>query len=278
MRQMVPPVSQAAYAPRAIPSPRARYLLLEGCVQDAAAPQINLAAEQILSGMQVAVVRVPTAGCCGALALHLGATAEAEDCARRNVDAWWPLLECGAAAGVFCASSGCTQVLKDYGHLLRHDPAYASRAAQLAALVRDAGEVIDAAAVGALCPTAPGDGAPVVAFQAPCSLQHGLRGQAPVQEILRAAGYRLSAVADGHLCCGSAGTYSLLQPAIAGELRQRKLSALEAGVPQLIASANIGCLLYLQQATTTPVKHWLELVADAMGVLPEVAARPGHAQ
>jgi glycolate oxidase iron-sulfur subunit len=264
LRELVPSISRAKFATAEVAAPRARYVLLEGCVQDTAAPQINLAAAQILSSLQITTQRAPQAGCCGALALHLGATEEARDCARRNIDAWSPLLTSGEYAGVFCASSGCTQVLKDYGHLLRDDPRYAARASDLAAAVRDASEVITAPEIAALCAKEPGHQTTTIAFQAPCSLQHGLHGNLKVSELLRAAGYQLSAVADGHLCCGSAGSYSLLQPAIAGELRARKLAALEAGHPQAIATANIGCLLYLQQAAQMPVKHWLELVAEAM--------------
>ncbi len=263
LRELVPALSRAKFSAAPVAVPRARYVLLEGCVQDTAAPQINLAAEQILSGLQITTRREPRAGCCGALALHLGATEEARDCARRNIDAWSPLLASGDDAGVFCASSGCTQVLKDYGHLLRDDPQYAARAGQVAAAVRDASEVIDAPAIAALC-AGGAQRATTIAFQAPCSLQHGLHGNLKVSEALGAAGYQLSAVADGHLCCGSAGSYSLLQPVIASELRARKLAALEAGFPQAIATANIGCLLYLQQAAGVPVKHWLELIAEAM--------------
>lgn len=275
LRVLVPAVSMAKYAVLPVTTPRARYVLLEGCVQDTAAPQINLAAEQILSGMQITTLRLPQSGCCGALALHLGATEEARQCARRNIDAWAPVLASGHATGVFCASSGCTQVLKDYGHLLRDDPVYATRAGNVAAAVRDASEVIDARAVAALC-EAPKSQPQTVAFQAPCSLQHGLRGHLRVSEGLRAAGYQLSVIADAHLCCGSAGTYSLLQPAIAGELRARKLAALEVGEPHSIATANIGCLLYLQQAAHTPVKHWLELIAEAMSAPPGTAAPEGR--
>lgn len=263
LRALVPLVSGARYATLPITTLRARYVLLEGCVQETAAPQINLAAEQILSGMQMTTLRLPATGCCGALALHLGAIDQARQCARRNIDAWSPVLASGHAAGVFCASSGCTQVLKDYGHLLRHEPAYAERASKVAAAVRDASEVITARAIEALGVEVQGNRTQI-AFQVPCSLQHGLRSDLPVNETLRAAGYQLTRVPDAHLCCGSAGTYSLLQPVIANELRARKLTALEVGNPHTIATANIGCLLYLQQVARTPVKHWLELVAEAM--------------
>ena len=262
-RRYIPAASSARYQAQPVARPRANYVLFEGCVQERAAPQINRAAAQILSDMQITLQRVGGAGCCGALPLHLGAMDEAKACARRNIDAWTPFLEGEmAATGVFCASSGCTQVMKDYGHLLRHDPTYASRASRMSALICDAGEVIDAESIRGLCLPESDRGA--IAFQAPCSLQHGLKGHLPVNEALRAAGYRLLPVAESHLCCGSAGSYSLLQPAIATALRSRKLAALSNGAPEAIASANIGCLLYLQQTASVPVRHWLELVADAI--------------
>ncbi|MGD9602118.1 MAG: glycolate oxidase subunit GlcF [Gammaproteobacteria bacterium] len=262
LRQLIPARRKVEFqgndAPRST-----TFLALEGCVQEAAAPEINRAAECVLGAIGIGVKRVPSAGCCGALPLHLGATTEAEACARRNIDAWWPLIARGEVAGVVSASSGCTQVLQDYGHLLRHDPRYADRARRLAAVVRDAAELVEPTDLAAMPRDAAGEPSLVtLAFQAPCSLQHGLRAHDRVERALRAVGYGLVPVPDGHLCCGSAGTYSLLQPKIAGELRERKLEALEASAPSAIATANVGCLLHLQQAATIPVRHWLELIAD----------------
>jgi len=242
----------------------ARYGLLPGCVQDAAAPQINEAAARVFEKLGMTLVRTPRVGCCGALALHLGATDEAETAARRNIDAWLPQLEAGGLIGVVSTSSGCTQVLKDYGHLLRHDPRYAERAARFSRAVRDATELIDLQHLRTL-EGGKSDGADQrVAVQCPCSLQHGLKGAGRLEAILGAVGLRTTPVADGHLCCGSAGTYSLLQPKVAGDLRERKLAALSSGAPDVIATANIGCQLHLSEESPTPVRHWLELLADRL--------------
>ncbi|MCC7120480.1 MAG: glycolate oxidase subunit GlcF [Gammaproteobacteria bacterium] len=229
-----------------------RWLAFDGCVQQAARPSINAAAARVFDRAGLSLVRVQGAGCCGALAHHLGAHAEALECARRNIDAWAAALA-GGAAGIFCASSGCSAMLKDYGRLLADDPVYAGRAEHIAAHVRDAtefgAELRLAGAVGVR-----------VAVQAPCSLQHGLRGTGRLEAALTAAGCDVFTPADAHLCCGSAGSYSLLQPALAGALRTRKLEQLAVGAPAVIASANIGCLLHLEAASDIPVRHWLEIV------------------
>lgn len=234
-----------------------RWLALDGCVQEAARPSINAAAARVLDRAGQSLQRVAGAGCCGALPYHLGAHDEARACARRNIEAWWPALDAGAA-GVFCASSGCSTMLKDYGHLLRDDPQYAERAQTLAARVRDATDFI-----GEL-PVMPA-GAPgvTVAVQAPCSLQHGLKGTGRMEALLGGMGCTVQTPAESHLCCGSAGTYSILQPALSAELRDRKLGHLNAGTPAVIATSNIGCLLHLEQASATPVRHWLEILDEA---------------
>lgn len=242
----------------------ARYGLLPGCVQDAAAPQINEAAAQVFGRLGKSLVRTPGVGCCGALALHLGATDEAEAAARQNVDSWLPQIENGALAGIVSTSSGCTQVLKDYGHLLRHDPLYAERAARFSSYVHDATELIDPRRLAELGAGIPAEISPRVAVQCPCSLQHGLKGVGRLEAVLAAVGLQPTPVADGHLCCGSAGTYSLLQPLVAQDLRERKLAALAAGSPDVIATANIGCQLHLSEESPTPVRHWLELLADRL--------------
>jgi glycolate oxidase iron-sulfur subunit len=239
-----------------------RFALLEGCVQEVAAPEINQAAAEVFASVGIGLERFASAGCCGALALHLGAHDEAAKCARRNIDAWLPAIEAGHCEGVMAASSGCSQVLKDYGHLLRDDPNYAARAAALAAVAFDASELLPAEKLIALCKQSITEVA--LAFQAPCSLQHGLRSALPVAASLAGAGYRLTPVTEAHLCCGSAGTYSLLQPAVAEPLLTRKLASLQAGSPAVIATANIGCLLQLRKEASVPVHHWLELLADRL--------------
>ena len=261
LRAVLPRRLRATIPPRrdpgAWPAPRhaRRMLVLDGCVQPALAPRINASAARVLDRLGISLLRAAQTGCCGALSQHLDAQDEALGFARRNIDAWWPLLEQGAEAIVITAS-GCGVMVKDYGHLLRHDPAYAQKAARVAALAKDIAEILDAEP-GAI---APGAGRPRVAFQSPCTLQHGQRLGGVAEGVLRRAGFELAPVADAHLCCGSAGTYSLLQPELAHRLRDDKLSALQAGQPELIATANIGCLNHLQATAGVPVVHWIELL------------------
>jgi len=252
LRRLVPAPRPAADWPERIHE--TRYLALEGCVQEAARPSINAAAARVLDRSGISLLRAAGGGCCGALAYHLGAHDEARDCARRNIDAWWPHLRDGVD-GIFSASSGCSPMLKDYGELLRDDPAYAERARIVAARVRDATELVpDAAPCGEV-----GQG-PSVAVQAPCSLQHALRASGRMEGMLASAGCALQMPAEGHLCCGSAGAYSVLQPEIAGQLLERKLDKLMAGRPDVIATSNIGCMLHLEKRAQVPVLHWLEIV------------------
>jgi glycolate oxidase iron-sulfur subunit len=244
-----------------------RVVLLEGCVQPALARDVNPAAAQVLDRIGISAICAPQAGCCGALAHHLSAHDESLDQMRRNVDALWPHVAAGAEA-VVVAASACASMVGDYGRLLQHDPGYATRAARLSALARDISQVLTAnaasldAALAAAGAAAPQQAAALrVAFQAPCTLQHALRLNGVVEPLLAAAGFTLTPVADGHTCCGSAGTYSLLQPELAGQLLRAKLSALEAGRPDVIATANIGCLAHLRGGTALPVRHWVELLA-----------------
>jgi glycolate oxidase iron-sulfur subunit len=235
-----------------------RILMLEGCVQAAIAPQINAATRRVLDALGISTAGTAGSGCCGALSHHLGATAEARDFMRRNIDAWWPAIEAGAEAIVITAS-GCAPQVKEYGRMLAHDARYAAKAARIGELARDLSEVIRAELPHLRLH--PAGGARKIAFHSPCSLQHGQRLNGVVEALLVQAGYELLPVADAHLCCGSAGTYSILQPALAAELRSHKLQALEAGGPAVIASANIGCLAHLAGHTRVPVRHWIELLA-----------------
>ena len=247
------------------PSPRhARTMLvLHGCVQPALAPSIDAAMARVLDRIGVSLVRAARSGCCGAISHHLAARAEARQFMRANIDAWWPHVARGAQAIVVTAS-GCGVQVKEYGELLRDDPAYAERAQRVASLARDPVEIV-AAEWKRLAPLVAMDrGAQRVAFHAPCTLQHGLRLGGRVEEILEALGLELTPVADAHLCCGSAGTYSLLQPALAEELRANRLAALEAGKPELIATANIGCLIHLGAGSKRPMRHWIELLESRL--------------
>jgi glycolate oxidase iron-sulfur subunit len=177
---------------------------------------------------------------------------------RALIDAWWPLVERGELEAIVMTASGCGVTVKDYGHLLEHDPAYRDKAARISALTKDLAEVVPLDAISA------GSARGRVAFQSPCTLQHGQQIRGAVEARLARAGFELTAVRDAHLCCGSSGTYSLLQPAIATELRSRKLAALNEGNPQCIATANIGCLSHLQGGSGTPVRHWIELLDEAL--------------
>jgi glycolate oxidase iron-sulfur subunit len=246
------------------PPPRhaRRMLVLEGCVQPTLAPSINAATAHVLDALGISLIRAPKAGCCGALLYHLNAQAAALDDMRRLIGAWWPAIEAGAEAIVVTAS-GCGAQIADYGGLLAHDEAYAAKAARVSALARDVSLIVAAEGerLAPLLQKAAGP-ATAVAFQSPCSLQHALKIRGVAEQLLTAAGYRLTPVADPHLCCGSAGTYALLQPELAQRLRADKLAALAAGQPEVIATANIGCLTHLQGAL--PVRHWIELVAERL--------------
>jgi glycolate oxidase iron-sulfur subunit len=240
-----------------------RVIALEGCVQPSIAPATDAALARVLDRIGISLVRVGGAGCCAAVPYHLNDHDGAREMARRNIDAWWPHLAAGVEAVVVTAS-GCGVMVKDYGHLLAHDPAYAERAAKVAALARDTVEVV-APEWKKIAPLVAMDLGPQrVAFHAPCSLQHGMKIRGEVEEILRAIGHELLPVADAHLCCGSAGTYSILQPEIASTLKRNKLAALEADRPSVIATANIGCQAHLASGTARPVRHWIELLDERM--------------
>ncbi|MEO8740335.1 MAG: glycolate oxidase subunit GlcF [Casimicrobiaceae bacterium] len=259
------PKSLAAKVPRRSPAKswpvtqhRRRMLVLRGCVQPALAPSIDAALARVLDRIDITLVRAKGGGCCGAVSDHLGAHDEALDFARRNIDAWWPHVEQGAEA-ILVSASGCGVVVKDYAYLLREDAQYAAKARRVSELARDPVEVI-AAEWKRFAPLVAMDHGPQrVAFHAPCTLQHGQQIVGGVEEILEAIGLELTIVADAHLCCGSAGTYSILQPELSQRLKANKLAALEADRPEVIATANIGCLTQLASGSALPVRHWIEL-------------------
>ena len=239
---------------------RRKVLLLEGCAQSVATPATNGATARVLDRLGISVVSPPGQGCCGAVSQHLAAEREAAAFMRRNIDAWWPHIETGAEA-ILVTASGCGSQVKEYGHLLRHDPDYAEKAQRVSALARDLVELLEAEPLESL--ELKVDARPL-AYQSPCSLQHGQQLAGRVELVLTRLGFQLTPVRDSHLCCGSAGTYSLLQPALSKQLQANKLQALQAGKPVLIATANVGCQLHLASATDLPVKHWVELLAEAM--------------
>jgi glycolate oxidase iron-sulfur subunit len=246
-----------------------KVLMLAGCVQPSLAPNINAATARVLDALDISLVEVAGAGCCGAVRFHLNDQEGGRQDARRNIEAWWPAIERGEIEAIVMTASGCGVQVKDYGHLLAQDPAYAERAARVAALTRDVSEIV-AAEQGRLATLLKGRRSEptAVAFHAPCTLPHGLRIRGVVEGLLAAAGFSLTPVRDGHLCCGSAGTYSLLQPELAHRLRADKLAALGEGGAALIASANIGCITHLQAGTATRVRHWIELIDSRLNGFP----------
>jgi glycolate oxidase iron-sulfur subunit len=245
-----------------------RMLALAGCVQPGLAPNTNGATARLLDRLGITLFEAPEAGCCGALRYHLDAHEQALDDMRRNIDAWWPHVEPAGGTGVeaiVMTASGCGAHVREYGHLLQHDPAYAAKAERIAALTRDVSEII-AAEAERLKPLLAARSHPPLklAFHSPCTLQHGQKIKGVVEELLRAAGVELAPVADSHLCCGSAGTYSILQPALSKQLRDNKLAALQADAPMAIVTANIGCQTHLQSGTDRPVRHWVEIIEERL--------------
>ena len=240
-----------------------KMLVLDGCVQPAMAPNINAATARVLDALGVQLVLAPKAGCCGAVRYHLNDQAAGLDDMRRNIDAWWPYVEQEQVEAIVMTASGCGVTVKEYGHLLAHDPAYAAKAGRISMLTRDLSEILPAFEEQ-LAAALRGKIGERIAFHPPCTLQHGQQIRGKVEGVLRAAGVDVVLCADSHLCCGSAGTYSVLHPEIAHELRDRKLANLEATGATQIVSANIGCMSHLQSGTDTPVRHWIELLDRAL--------------
>ena len=237
-----------------------KVLLLKGCAQPAMSPSIDAATARVLDAVGVQSIVASQSGCCGAIHQHLGDQEGALARMRRNVDAWWPHVAAGEVEAIIVNASGCGAMVKEYAHALRNDPAYAPRAQRIVELTRDPAEFLplELEVVRAAPATTR------IAFHPPCTLQHGLKIRGAVERSLKALGAELVPVADAHLCCGSAGTYSLLQPELAHTLRTRKLESLLAQQPEAILSANIGCIGHLQTATQTPVRHWVEWVDEAL--------------
>ncbi|QRG08110.1 glycolate oxidase subunit GlcF [Xanthobacter dioxanivorans] len=240
---------------------RARVALLRGCAQPVLDPGIDAAAIRLLTRLGVEVVRVKGEGCCGALVHHMGREAEAHAFARTNVDAWIREMEGEGLDAILVTTSGCGTPIKDYGHMLRLDPAYAGKAARVSAITRDISEFLVTLDV----PRATAPLGRRVAYHSACSLQHGQKVKAPPVELLRAVGFEVVEPFDAHLCCGSAGTYNMLQSEIAGQLRDKKVQTLEALKPDMIAAGNIGCLTQIGSGTGIPVVHTVELIDWATG-------------
>jgi glycolate oxidase iron-sulfur subunit len=231
-------------------------LILEGCAQSAATPNTNDAARRVLDRLGITLITAPGAGCCGAVNYHLGAHDDGLDNMRRNIDAWWPYIESDAEA-IVNSASGCGSMLVEYAELLAHDPAYAHKAKRISQLTRDIGEVLLEEDLGEL---AINNAIGKIAVHTPCTLQHALGLPDLVPDLLGRAGFELAQTTDKHLCCGSAGTYSILQASTSQRLRDNKLRALTGDAPTLIATANVGCQLHMQGAAGIPVVHWIELL------------------
>jgi len=258
-----------------------KVLLLLGCVQPSMMPNINSATARVLDAAGIQTLVADGAGCCGAIRLHLNDRDGALDHMRRNIDAWWPLVQSGAVEAIVMNASGCGVTVKEYAHSLAHDPEYAKKASRIADLTRDLSELLPdlvetlrprlalprPAAERGAGPAARSAEAPIgrIAFHPPCTLQHGQRLRGGVEAAMNALGFEVHvATNEAHLCCGSAGTYSVFHPELANALRDRKLANLDELAPSVIVSANIGCIQHLQSGTATPVRHWVEVLDDAL--------------
>ncbi len=234
-----------------------KVLLLQGCVQPTLQPNINIATVKVLDHIGIEVTTLNEIECCGAISHHLNKHEQAQDTFRRNIDAWWPYINDGYEA-IVSNASGCGITLKEYAVYLEHDPDYADKAKKISNMVKDVSEIISDRDLDRLKQTYHTK----VAFHAPCTLQHGLRLAPRLEQMLLQLGFQLTPVTDSHLCCGSAGTYSILQAKLSQQLKQQKLTNLTRESPEYILTANIGCQHHLQQGSPVPVKHWIELVAE----------------
>ena len=273
LRPLLPKLLQdkvpAATPRRELPHPpltaqRRKVLMLRGCVQPAMLPNIDGAAARVFDAAGIQVIEAAGTGCCGALRTHLSDQAGGLDNMRRNIDAWIPVLDSIEVEGIVSSASACQLAIKDYAQALSHDVQYAAKAARISALARDLSEFLPDLVVALKDKCKPGKAARAV-FHAPCTLQHGQKLRGGVEAHLRELGFDvLPPAAEAHLCCGSAGTYSVLQPELSRQLRDRKLKNIAAAEPQCILSANIGCIQHLQSGTATPVKHWIEMLDGAL--------------
>jgi len=240
-----------------------KVLMLAGCVQPSMMPNINTATARVLDAAGIQAVVAPEAGCCGAVKFHLNDQDGGRAQMRHNIDAWWPYVEKGEIEAIVMNASGCGVTVREYGHYLQHDPAYADKARRIGELTRDLSELLPDMVPLLKDRVRPQPG--VFAYHPPCTLQHGQKLKGGVERWMGALGFELRvALNESHLCCGSAGTYSVLHPDIAHTLRDRKLGHLGALQPQAILSANIGCITHLQSGTDTPVRHWVEVLDEAL--------------
>jgi glycolate oxidase iron-sulfur subunit len=265
LREKVPPRQQTG--PRPERHHAYKVLLLEGCVQPAMAPNINAATARVLDAAGIEVVTAHRAGCCGAVKVHLNDQEGGKEEMRINIDLWWPWVRRGAVKAIVINASGCGALVKEYGYLLRDDPLYAKKAARISELTRDVSELLPEL-VKRLHGRVKAPDAPL-AYHPPCTLQHGQQLRGGVERHLQALGFTLrTARTESHLCCGAAGTYSILQPDLSRQLRERKLGALGEAFadapPEAILSGNMGCIAHLQSGTEIAVRHWIEVLDEAL--------------
>jgi glycolate oxidase iron-sulfur subunit len=240
-----------------------KMLLLEGCAQSSLTPETNAAAARVLNRFGIQLLSEPKAGCCGALRLHTSERERGIEDIKQRIDSWWPMVQAGVEA-IISTASGCGVTVKDYGELLKDDPDYADKATQVAELAVDISEVVGNEIANS-SPVPELQQNLKVAFHSPCTLQHGQKINGQVEALLQQYGFVLLPITDGHLCCGSAGTYSILQPDLSGRLKADKLAKLQAHSPDVIATANVGCQLHLRKDSNLPVLHWIELLDTVQG-------------
>ena len=257
LKKKIPVLTSASTRPEHIHA--RRMLILEGCAQSVSTPQTNASTAQVLDHLGIQLITADKVGCCGAVSHHLSAVEEGHDFMRRNIDAWWPYIDDGVEA-IIATASGCGVVVKEYGYLLKDDPAYADKARKVSELAKDISEIMQHENLEQLTINKQQK----VAFHSPCTLQHGQKLNGVVESILLRLGFNLTEVSDPHLCCGSAGTYSILQSKLSQQLLNNKLDSLNQGQPDVIATANVGCQMHMATKSGVPVKHWIELVSEAL--------------
>lgn len=255
IKKKIPKRTTKGFLPKE--SHKRKMLILDGCVQPAMSPDINAATARVLNKLGISLITPPKAGCCGAVSLHLAAEEAALNFMRNNIDVWWPEIESGAEA-IIMTASGCGSTVKEYGHLLKNDPDYSDKAKHVSELCKDISEIIADEDLSSLNNN--NSNKQKISFHPPCTLQHGQKITGVVESILEKSGYELLPVIDSHLCCGSAGTYSVLQPVISDQLKKNKITNLLANKPDMIVTSNIGCQTHLQEASNIPIIHWIHLL------------------
>lgn len=239
-----------------------KMLILEGCAQSSLTPETNAAAARVMDRLGIMLVPEPDNGCCGAVRLHTSERKKGLQDIRNRIDSWWPQIESGVEA-IISSASGCGVTVKEYGYMLRDDPGYAKKALRVSAMCKDLSEAVSGELSNTeIKPT--GQQRLKVAFQSPCSLQHGQKLTGVVETVLKRLGHTLLEIEDGHLCCGSAGTYSVLQPVLSKQLKSDKLKKLQQDSPDVIVTANVGCQLHLRGDANVPVMHWIELLDNVL--------------